>query len=373
LKINEGEIVPLSSSDFFFKNKNEELRLVDLNSSYVFCGTELGHIYKFTINQGVLNNPRLIFSAEEKVNSDCDTISNYRVTQIEVLNHNSIGVVANYFYEIDFFGQILQRDASILDGYSTKSPFNTFSKDGIDRFFVGTQSYYNDSVNIQFLSNEIRLLEKEVLPQGNYPISLPVQIGFRKWLMPGFYDFSSIVKFDGSNIVREDVLFSPMRGTSCMNNYYYDKETQYIYVLIGDTEGGLKVWRKQVNMEEYINLGQLKGNKYDFVLENVYFGANSSELSDYSFSTLDLLAKELKRNTGVNIKLCGHTSRVPNNDPIERMWLSKRRVMRIKEYLVNNCNVSKKRIEIEGFGDTRLLDDKHPKSEKNRRVSIFLF
>jgi outer membrane protein OmpA-like peptidoglycan-associated protein len=85
---------------------------------------------------------------------------------------------------------------------------------------------------------------------------------------------------------------------------------------------------------------------------------------------LDRLAAALKdeRLARLDFLIGGHTDAVGSDQYNER--LSEQRAASVKEYLVERSGIQAHRLVDKGFGESRLLDSKHPLDGVNRRVQI---
>ncbi|MGB0430238.1 MAG: OmpA family protein [Bacteroidia bacterium] len=106
--------------------------------------------------------------------------------------------------------------------------------------------------------------------------------------------------------------------------------------------------------------------------ENVYFGLNSSELSDSAKQVLRVLIDVLKSNTEVKIELRGYSDSIGN--AAYNLRLSEQRSVVVKNHLVSQ-GINEDRINTIGAGMASSLGDNASKKgrAKNRRVRIILF
>jgi outer membrane protein OmpA-like peptidoglycan-associated protein len=88
----------------------------------------------------------------------------------------------------------------------------------------------------------------------------------------------------------------------------------------------------------------------EFVLRNIYFGFDKSDLRHKSVEELDKLVKIMKENPGLKIELGGHTDR--RGPSSYNMSLSRKRAEIAKKYLIKH-GISANRISTKGYGETR--------------------
>ncbi len=111
-------------------------------------------------------------------------------------------------------------------------------------------------------------------------------------------------------------------------------------------------------------------NEKDFVDLHVNFAFDSAELLPPAKEALDELGRALATDqlTTFRFRLEGHTDAVGTDE--YNLGLSKRRATAVKTYLVGSLGLKAARLDVEGFGESRLLDPKQPNSGVNRRVRV---
>ncbi len=107
------------------------------------------------------------------------------------------------------------------------------------------------------------------------------------------------------------------------------------------------------------------------ILKNIYFDQSSPVLRQESFTELDQLAKLLKENPELRIKITGHTDNA--GDLNANMFLSNERCKSVIEYLVN-VKTDRSRLEYEGKGPKEPISPNtdEPSRKKNRRVEFLV-
>jgi OmpA-OmpF porin, OOP family len=107
-----------------------------------------------------------------------------------------------------------------------------------------------------------------------------------------------------------------------------------------------------------------------FVLENIYFSPNKTDLLPASFPSLDILLSAMQSNPDLKIEVQGHTSRTNEGEAFNQE-LSSNRAAAIKTYLVGK-GIQETRIRSKGYGYSKPIytDDLEEHQAKNRRVEI---
>ena len=102
----------------------------------------------------------------------------------------------------------------------------------------------------------------------------------------------------------------------------------------------------------------------------VVFKINSSELTRQARRTLSELGKALVDEAlrPYSFRIAGHTD--ASGDSSYNQNLSEMRARSVRNFLIANYDISYKRLEIIGFGESKLLDHQNPNAEVNRRVQI---
>ncbi len=123
-------------------------------------------------------------------------------------------------------------------------------------------------------------------------------------------------------------------------------------------------------------------NHYDMVLEvtpsrnkkfievgNIQFARTEAKILKTSLPELNRLARVLKQNKYLRIRIEGHTDNVGDKSALRK--LSKNRANAIKKYLVKKA-IPNNRIETHGYGDLKPLNDNLTEEDKriNRRVEV---
>lgn len=106
-------------------------------------------------------------------------------------------------------------------------------------------------------------------------------------------------------------------------------------------------------------------------IENLYFDANESSITDDSYEVLDEIYDFLQGNRNIVIEIGGHTNTIPESKDCD--VLSSNRAKEVAGYLVRK-GVSPKRLKYKGYGKRKpiIKNDKYDLSAraKNQRVEI---
>ena len=107
----------------------------------------------------------------------------------------------------------------------------------------------------------------------------------------------------------------------------------------------------------------------NYVLNNIYFKLNSSELEPESYPAIDAIFSMLQANPQTRIQINGHTDNTGNAN--KNLALSEARANSVAQYLINK-KIDKNRIIIKGFGSQKPIADNSTDEGryKNRRVEF---
>ncbi|MFT3682904.1 MAG: OmpA family protein [Ferruginibacter sp.] len=107
-----------------------------------------------------------------------------------------------------------------------------------------------------------------------------------------------------------------------------------------------------------------------FSTTGILFDLQSAVIKPESYGVVKEIAAVLKENSGIKIKVIGHTS--SDGDDNTNMELSRKRAAAVKDMLVADFAIDAARIETEGKGETKPVADNKTKEGKalNRRVEF---
>lgn len=163
-----------------------------------------------------------------------------------------------------------------------------------------------------------------------------------KSLENNLYDYSAGTESDGSLLVA--------LPTSAKFGLFIEKEGYVFYsehISLDRSSTSLIPIQKQIELMPISEENQLREER--FVLRNVFFATNSSEIDKISFTELDKLVKLMKDNPTKNIEISGHTDNKGASG--FNLNLSESRARSVYNYLVAK-GVGKERISYIGYGDT---------------------
>ena len=102
----------------------------------------------------------------------------------------------------------------------------------------------------------------------------------------------------------------------------------------------------------------------------IYFDSGKDVVKPESYGALNDIAKVLKENPEVKIKIVGHTD--SDGDDNSNLDLSKRRAANVKNALVNDFGIDGGRISTDGAGESQPIapNDNPENKAKNRRVEF---
>jgi outer membrane protein OmpA-like peptidoglycan-associated protein len=107
-----------------------------------------------------------------------------------------------------------------------------------------------------------------------------------------------------------------------------------------------------------------------FSTTGILFDVNSDKIKPTSHGVVKEIADVLQQNTGIKVKIIGHTDSDGND--AANLDLSKKRSAAVKEMLVNEFAIDASRVETDGKGEVQPVADNKTKEGKaaNRRVEF---
>lgn len=107
-----------------------------------------------------------------------------------------------------------------------------------------------------------------------------------------------------------------------------------------------------------------------FSTTGILFDFQRADIKPESYGVVKEIANVIKENSGIRIKIVGHTSN--DGDDNANMELSKKRAAAVKDLLVNDFGIDASRLETEGMGETQPIADNKTREGKslNRRVEF---
>jgi outer membrane protein OmpA-like peptidoglycan-associated protein len=114
---------------------------------------------------------------------------------------------------------------------------------------------------------------------------------------------------------------------------------------------------------------ELLQTKKNYILNNIYFKLNSSELEPESYTAIDAIFTMLQANPQARIQINGHTDNTGN--AAKNLTLSEARANSVAQYLISK-KIDKNRIVVKGFGSQKPIADNNSEEGRfrNRRVEF---
>lgn len=190
--------------------------------------------------------------------------------------------------------------------------------------------------------------------EKNYgkPVHISMQVQkerFRMWI-------NSDKIFDAPRAVPPGIVMNQLLFEVSTTNYSEDQYAIYI--------GNIKVATgKPDTRHKLIEEGK-------FTTHGILFDFQSAVIKPESYAVVKDIAGVLKENSGIRVKVLGHTS--SDGDDNANMELSRKRAAAVKDLLVSEFGIDASRIETEGKGETQPIADNKTREGKiaNRRVEF---
>lgn len=111
-------------------------------------------------------------------------------------------------------------------------------------------------------------------------------------------------------------------------------------------------------------------NEGKFSTTGILFDVNSANIKPESYGSLKDIAEVLEENTGIRVKIIGHTD--SDGDPAMNLALSKKRAEAVKSFLSSEFKIDASRMETDGTGASNPVADNSTAAGKaqNRRVEF---
>lgn len=127
-----------------------------------------------------------------------------------------------------------------------------------------------------------------------------------------------------------------------------------------------KVIEKEVVVRDTVYMQQIEDIETNF--NAAQFEKGKADLNDDAKLALHDLAKVLKANPDLKLRISGHTS--AEGDTELNRQLSEDRAKAAVDFLVNKEGIDASRLEAAGYGSSQLKDAANPNSETNRRTEF---
>ena len=143
-----------------------------------------------------------------------------------------------------------------------------------------------------------------------------------------------------------------------------------LFLLFGRKKGSeiIKEVEKVVVVHDTLYLQQIEEIEKNF--NAAEFISGKADLSESAKFVLHDLAKVLKKNPDLKLKLEGHTS--AEGDANFNQKLSVERAKAAVNFLINNEGIEESRLEYVGYGSSRLKNPDNPNAPENRRTEFIV-
>jgi outer membrane protein OmpA-like peptidoglycan-associated protein len=151
------------------------------------------------------------------------------------------------------------------------------------------------------------------------------------------------------------------------------KGDQYIYMQLSGSYYYLTTVKVQAMKQEVAADATAMGNEIDtsghVAVYGIHFETGKSAILPDSEATLDQVKQLLDGRPDLKLRVEGHTDNVGNRDANQK--LSEARAAAVVNWLVGH-RVDKSRLAVQGFADTKPVDDNNSEAgrAKNRRVEL---
>ena len=127
-----------------------------------------------------------------------------------------------------------------------------------------------------------------------------------------------------------------------------------------------KIVEREVIVRDTVYVQQIADIESNF--NAAQFAQGSAELTDDAKLALHDLARVMKQNPELRLRIEGHTS--AEGDATANQTLSEARAQAAVDFLVNKEGIDASRLEAKGLGSSQLKDAEQPDSEVNRRTEF---
>lgn len=127
-----------------------------------------------------------------------------------------------------------------------------------------------------------------------------------------------------------------------------------------------KIVEREVIVRDTVYVQQIADIESNF--NAAQFAQGSADLTDDAKLALHDLARVMKQNPELRLRIEGHTS--AEGDAAANQTLSEARAQAAVDFLVNKEGIDASRLEAKGLGSSQLKDAEHPDSEVNRRTEF---
>ncbi len=224
----------------------------------------------------------------------------------------------------------------------------------------GRYDLYSFELYPEARPNEVTFLKGKLTTQDGEPLT-GAQVEIRSLSKPDKKEYATVDSLTGEFVAalnlknKSDVVLTVKKDSIAFNN---------TIVSIKDASFTNPPLSKPIE----IKTEKIAADK-SFIISNIYYKTNSSELTDDSKKILMIFADYLKENPKLKIEIAGHTDNVGN--PKDNLALSNNRAFTVKQTL-EEFGVSGKRILAVGYGPNKPIAPNTTEEgrAKNRRTEF---
>ncbi|MCX8080569.1 MAG: OmpA family protein [Bacteroidia bacterium] len=224
----------------------------------------------------------------------------------------------------------------------------------------GRYDLYSFELYPEARPNEVTFLKGQI-KNGNGEALTGAQVEIRSLSKPEKKDYATVDSLTGEFVAalnlknRSDVVLIVKKDSVAFNN-----------TIISLKDASFQ--KPPLSQPLEIKTEKIASNK-SFIISNIYYKSNSSELTDDSKKILLLFAEYLKENSQLKIEISGHTDNVGN--PKDNLALSNNRAYTVKQ-LLEEYGVPGKRITAVGYGPNKPIAPNTTEQgrAKNRRTEF---
>jgi len=149
------------------------------------------------------------------------------------------------------------------------------------------------------------------------------------------------------------------------------KAGETYYLMVDNSYNGIDWMRKVFPKGFTIYFYNYWPKKKPIVLNNVLFESNKALLLKSSYTELDKLVEQLRKNQAIKIEIRGHTDNEGNEQ--QNQALSEKRAKAVADYIISK-NIQSGRIFYKGYGSRMPVasNDTAEGKKKNRRVEFVI-
>ena len=218
---------------------------------------------------------------------------------------------------------------------------NLTTTNGLSYMFYGRLN-----LGVNFFDNKLKLCINagiDCIKEIDGIISIPVvEVGFRIYPVAAFRNVVRKPKLQNSNVDNG----SKSCVISCKNAEMFNDTLDNIYTEINSLRRDIKGMQTEKVTETEVLKAYKKGE-----LINIYFNANSDELTKDSIKALSEIGKYLEQYPEQEILVQGHSAPFETEKLQYQMGLNRANIVR--NFLIENFNIANKRVKFESLGASK--------------------